>query len=85
MTAQLGSPPAMNSSKSWIGVEFNVVSYKEKLVSGLGRFVSILILILFSEDILLTSAVPLIASMETSAPQHLHFRRCVPLSPASSL
>lgn len=57
----------MSAWKSWIGVELSVVSYKEKLISGLGGFVSILILFLISETMLLSSTPLLVASMGASA------------------
>ncbi|MDB6152950.1 MAG: hypothetical protein JWL90_1403 [Chthoniobacteraceae bacterium] len=57
----------MRSWPAWFGVELNVVSYKEKFVSGLGGFLAILALIVISERTLFTSAYPLIASMGASA------------------
>jgi len=60
-------PTMMRFWKAWIGIELNVVSTKEKLISALGGFVSIFTLILISVKMLLSSSPPLVASMGASA------------------
>lgn len=58
----------MKSAVAWLGIELNVVSKREKLLSLLGGFVSILFLVLISEKTLhLPHASGLIASMGASA------------------
>ena len=58
----------MASWKSWLGVELNVVSRKEKAVSVLGGFLSILILTVLCNYLLpFGSGLPLLGSMGASA------------------
>ncbi len=58
----------MKSPAAWLGIELSVVSTREKLISLLGGFVSILFLILISERTLhLPHTTGLIASMGASA------------------
>ncbi len=58
----------MKSAIAWLGIELNVVSKREKFLSLLGGFVSILFLVLISERTLhLPHASGLIASMGASA------------------
>ncbi len=54
--------------KAWFGVELDPVSWKEKLLSGLGGLLSIFLVILVSQNVLhLTGSAMLIASMGASA------------------
>ncbi len=58
----------LESWKNWLGVELSAVSHKEKSISALGGFFSILITTLFSIQALHTpAAIGVIASMGASA------------------
>lgn len=58
----------MSALQRWFGVELDEVSLKEKLISGAGGFVGILLVIVVSRDVLgLEGAAMLIASMGASA------------------
>jgi CBS domain-containing membrane protein len=58
----------MSLIKDFLGVELNPVSPREKLVSGLGGFISIILLLVITESTLhLSGAAAVIASMGASA------------------
>ena len=58
----------MPDFKSFLGIELNAVSYREKAISGLGGFTAILLLLVVTESTLhLSGAVAVIASMGASA------------------
>jgi len=57
----------MNAWKSFFEVELNFVSNKEKIISGLGGFFSILALIFICQKTLADISIPLIVSMGASA------------------
>jgi CBS domain-containing membrane protein len=58
----------MKSAIAWLGIELNVVSTREKWISAIGGFISILFLVLISQKTLhLPQATGLIASMGASA------------------
>lgn len=58
----------MKSAFAWLGIELNVVSPREKWISALGGFVSMLLLLLIMEQALgLPDAIGLLGSMGASA------------------